>query len=201
MGDIIIQVIILAVSSFYIAVGLRILLAKRPFIVSRLWRLIIGFATMIVISITTLWPRYPGQSWLRAFLAVGRMAIFSGMTLWSSNGGVFIGVTGTTLRDALRHALRRLILSYEESAKAFRSLTLNNELIAEATLIDGMFFLRLIRLGNRHAIRQLAAGVNGFFRTAPVRTNKRVSYALVVIGATLLLFDSWVTYERLSLRA
>lgn len=164
MGDIIIQVIVLAVSSFYIAVGLRILLAKRPFIVSRLWRLIIGFATMIVISITTLWPRYPGRSWLRAFLAVGRMAIVSGMTLWSSNGGVFIGATGTTLRDALRHALRRLILSYEESAKAFRSPTLNNELIAEATLIDGMFFLRLKRLGNRHAIRQLAAGVNGFFR-------------------------------------
>src|SRR5262249_47349123 len=100
-----------------------------------------------------------------------------------------------------RHALHRLSLPYEESAKAFRLPTLNNELIAEATRIDGMFFLRLKRFGNRRAIRQLAAEVNEFFRTAPVRTNRRVSYALVVIGAAILLSGSWLTYERLSIQA
>jgi hypothetical protein len=105
------------------------------------------------------------------------------------------------LCDALRHALNKLNLPYEESTQAFRLPTLNNELLTEATGIDGMINLRLKRFGNRRVIRLLAAEVEDFFRTAPVRTNRSISYALVVFGSVLLLFGSWLTYERLSLHA
>jgi hypothetical protein len=202
MADIIIQAVSFVVlSSFYIAVGLRVLLAKRPFIVSQLWQAVIGFAPLTAVSLTTLWPRYPAQSWLCAFLAIGSMTILWGIALCSFCGGIVIGTTGTALRDALRHTLRRLSLSYEESAQAFRLPTLKNELAVEATLFDGMFVLRPKKFGVRCAIRQLAAEINDFFRTTPAQTNRRVGYGLVVFGAVILLFGSWLTYERLSLEA
>ena len=201
MRGIIINAIVLAVSSsFYIAAGLRLLLAKRPFIVGRWWA-IFSVAPLMVSSITILWPEYPGQSRLCAFLAIGCNVILLGIILLAPGGGLVIGANGTTLRDALRQAFSRLGLSYEESAKAFRLPALNNELFAQASLIDGIFFLRLKRLSGLRAMRQLTPEINEFFRTAPVRINKRVSYALVVMGVAFLLFDFLVTYEQLSLRA
>jgi len=200
MGDIIIYAVMFALlSSIYIAAGLRILLAKRPFIVSKRRQVFLRFAPIMAILIYTVWPKYPEQSRLPAFLAIGCMTIVWGIIL--SQGYRVFGVTGTVLCDALRHALNKLNLPYEESTQAFRLPTLNNELLTDATGIDGMFNLRLKRFGNRRAIRQLAAEVEDFFKTAPVRTNRRISYALVVFGAALLLSGSWLTYERLSLHA
>ena len=201
MGEIIQAVSLVFFSSFYIAVGLRVLLAKRPFIVSQLWYAFISFAPLTAVSISTLWPRYPPQSWLPAYVAVGATTVLWGIALWHFTGGFVIGTAGTSLRDALRHALRRLSLSYEESAQAFRLPTLNNELTVEAMAFNGMFALRLKKFGGRRAIRQLAAEINDFFRTTPAQTNKRLGYGLVVIGAVFLLIGSWLTYKQLSLQA
>lgn len=202
MRDIIIQTVSFAVlSSFYIALGLRVMLAKNPFIRSQLWVAVISFAPLTAVSLTTVWPRYPAQSWLPAFVAVGGMTIMCGIALWHFSGCVVIGTTGTALRDALRHALRRLNLSYEESAQAFRLPALNNELTVEAMSFDGMFALRLKKFGDRSAIRQLAVELNDFFRTASAQTNRRLGYGLVVVGAVFLLVGSWLTYEQLSLQA
>ncbi|HEY8459274.1 MAG TPA: hypothetical protein VIM99_02780, partial [Blastocatellia bacterium] len=82
---------------------------------------------------------------------------------------------------------------------------LNNELFAQASFIDGMFFLGFKRFRGLRAIRRLARRlapeIKEFFRTAPARINKRAGYALVVIGVAFLLLDSVATYKRLSLRA
>jgi hypothetical protein len=66
---------------------------------------------------------------------------------------------------------------------------------------DGMFALRLKKFGDRRAIRQLAAELNDFFRTASAQTNRRLGCGLVVVGAMFLLVGSWLTYEQLSLQA
>lgn len=207
MRDIIIQAGSFAVlSSYYIALGLRIVLAKNPFVRSHLWYQVISFAPLTAVSLSTLWPRYPPQSWVPAFwvpafVVVGGLAILWGIALLYFRGCVVIGTTGTALRDALRHALRRLSLSYEESAKAFRLPALNNELTVEAMSFDGMFALRFKKFGDRRATRQLAAELNDFFRTASAQTNRRLGYGLVVVGAMFLLVGSWLTYEQLSLQA
>jgi hypothetical protein len=144
MGDIIIDTIVLAlISSLFIAAGLRLLLAKRPFIVDSQWWRLLCIAPLMLSSIKLLLSEYMWQSRLCAFFAyvtIGGMAILLGLILWAPGGGIIIGVTATTLRDALRQAFSRLGLSYEESAKAFRLPTLNNELFTQAPLIDGVFF-------------------------------------------------------------
>lgn len=206
MRDIIISTIQLAVlSSFFIAAGLRLLLAKKPFLVEHRWWVIICFGPLAVKAAMTLLRAYMEmeQSWLSALLVICviAIAICVGIGWWSSRGGNVIGVTETTLRNALRQAFSRQGLSYEESAKGFRLPALNNEVIAKATLIDGMFSVHFKRVGGRRAFRQLAPEVKEFFRTAPVRINKHVGYALVVIGVAFLLLDSLATYKQLSSRA
>jgi hypothetical protein len=64
-----------------------------------------------------------------------------------------------------------------------------------------MFSVYLKRLRNRRAFQQLAPEVNEFLRTAPVRINKRVGYALVVLGVAILLLNSLAPYKQLSWRA
>jgi hypothetical protein len=206
MRDIIIQGLSLAVvSSLFIAGGLRILLAKRPFIVDfRCWG-ILGIAPLMSSWINLLLSEYTWQDRQIAFftyVATGLLVIILGLIFWGSpGGGIVIGATETTLRDVLRQVFSRLGLSYEESAKAFRLPAFNHELIVKAMPVHGMYSVYLKRLRNRRAFRQLAPEVKEFFRTAPVRINKRLGYALVVIGVAFLLLDSLVTYEQLSLRA
>jgi hypothetical protein len=187
-------------STIFIGAGLRLLTAKKPFIIN-LWRqALLCFAQMAII-IYIAWPKYPGQSRLLPIVTIGCMTMVCGINLWQFRGGVVIGATETLLHEALRHAFRDLSLPYEESAQAFRLPTLNNELTVGTAAINGMFALRLKGFGNRRVIRQIAAELNDFFRTAPAQTNKRVGYVLAVFGSALLLFGSWVTYERLSFRA
>jgi hypothetical protein len=209
MWDIIIDTTVLAlISSLFIASGLRVLLAKRPFIAGGRWWGILWIAPMTLKWINILLSEYAWQdreSTFFAYMGTGCMAVLLGLILWAPGGGsIVIGATATTLRDALRTALSRLGLSYEESAKAFRLPALNNELFAQAPLA-GVFFLRFKRFRGLRAMlqlaRQLAPEVKEFFKTAPVRINKRLGYALVLIGVAFLLLDSLVTYERLSLRA
>ena len=206
MRDIIIQGLGLAVvSSLFIAEGLRILLAKRPFILDfRCWG-ILGIAPLMSSLINLLLSEYTWQDRQIAFftyVAIGLIVIILGLIFWGSpGGGIVIGATGTTLRDVLRQAFSRLGLFYEESAKAFRLPAFNHELIVKAMPVHGMYSVYLKRLRNRRAFRQLAPEVKEFLRTAPVRINKRVGYALVVIGAVILMAGSWLTYERLSLQA
>jgi hypothetical protein len=206
MSDIIVSTVQMAVlSSFYIAAGLRLLLAKKPLLVEYRWWVIICIGPVAVYAVPTSQLAYTEmeQSWLSASLVICgiAMAICLGIAWWSSGGGIVIGVTETTLRDVLRQAFSRLGLSYEESAKAFRLPALNNELIVKAAPVDGMFSVYLKRLRNRRAFRQLAPEVNEFLRTAPVRINKRVGYALVVLGVAFLLLNSLAPYKQLSLRA
>jgi hypothetical protein len=202
MRGIIISAIQMAVlSSLYIAAGLRLLLAKKPLLVEHRWWIFICLGPLVVYTVPTLQPEYLELCRPCASLIIGGIACIAigvGISWWISRGGIIIGVTGMTLRDALRQAFSRQGLSYEESAKAFLLPALNNELIIKATLIDGMFSVHFKKSRNRRAFRQLAAEVNDFFKTAPVRTNRRVSYALIVIGAAFLLVGSWLTYERLS---
>jgi hypothetical protein len=201
MGDIIIQAAIFALlSSLYIASGLRILTAKRPFILSQWRQVIFGFATSMAIYIYILWPKYPWMSLLPCILlAIGGMTIVWGIIL--SRGYMVVGASKIVVSDALGHALRKMNLPYEESAQAYRLPTLNNELLVETTAIDWLFNFRLKRSGDRSTLRQLAAEIDESFRNAPARINRRFSYALVVIGAVILLFGSWLIYERLSLEA
>jgi hypothetical protein len=204
MRDIIISTIQWAVlSSLFIAAGLRLLLAKRPFIVASQRWVLLCIAPLIVNSITTLWSLYPWdwESRLLAYVMIGGIAIILGLILLAAGGGIVIGATGITLRDALRQAFGRLGLSYEESAKGFRLPALNNELIVKSGPIAGMFSVHLKRFRGRRAFRELAPEIKEFFRTAPVRINKRAGYAIVVIGVAFLLFQSLLTYKRLTLRA
>jgi len=201
MGDIIIQAAIFALlSSIYIASGLRILTAKRPFIVSQWRQVIFGFAPSMAIFIYILWPKYPGEGLLPLYLlAIGCLPIYWGIIL--SRGYMVVGANRMVLSDALGHALRKMNFPYEESAQAYPLPTLNNELLVETTAIDWLFNFRLKRSGDRSTLRQLAAEIDEFFRNASARINRRFGYALIVIGAVILLFGSWLIYERLSLEA
>jgi hypothetical protein len=192
-----------AVSSLFIALGLRLLLARKPFIVSLFWYSIIWITPVTAFGITSFLRGYPAQCSLLDFVAIGCLAIWWTIVivLLPYRGGFITGTTRTELRDALRHALHRLSLPYEESARAFRLPTLNNELVVKATGFNGIFTLHLKRLRNRRAIRQLVTEINDFFRTAPAQINKRLGYGFVVIGAVFLLFYSWLTYKQFSLQA
>jgi len=207
MGSIIFHAVFFALlSSIFIVAGLRVLLAKSPFIVSQRWQaimMIIGFIPSMVSSTEALWPKYPGESWLIAFLPIGMFMAPWIMMLWFLRGYLVFGVSGRVLRDVLRHALGRLGLPYEESARTYHLLTMNNELLVDATPIDsdGIFLLRLKKSGNRPTFRRLAAEIDDFFRTTPVPTKRRGSYALVVLGGVILLVGSCLTYYRLSLHA
>ncbi|HKQ72994.1 MAG TPA: hypothetical protein VJ810_04645 [Blastocatellia bacterium] len=206
MGSIIFHAVIFALLSLiFIAAGLRVLIAKRPFIASRRWQaivIILGLTPSFANAFEIMWPKYPGENLLFVFLQAGFYTMICVVILLRLRGCLVFGVSRTALRDTLRQTFSRLNLPYEESDRTYHLLTLNNELLVEATSIDdGVFLLRLKKSDDRSTFRRVASEISDFFRTASVQIKRRGSYALVVLGGVILIAGSCLTYIRLSIRA
>ena len=111
MRDIIIQGLSIAiVSSFFIGMGLRILLAKRPVIEGQWWQALTLFVSLTATAglLMTLSPGYLGQRWLLAFLVVGGLTMIWGTILWSLRRGnvIVIGSWLTYERLSLESRIR-----------------------------------------------------------------------------------------------
>jgi hypothetical protein len=217
MGSAFFQIAVTAVgnlllSLLFIAQGLRILTAKRPFIVSQRWQgsvSIIGFMTGIAwfISISAQLvdlqnvikasdPTYPGEKWpiaLMLLCAIGLFILLLIMVWKSLRGYLVFGLSRAALYDTLRDSLSRMNLTYEESSGTFRLLTLNDKLLVKERSASGMLLINFKRFSNRHKIRLLAAEIDASFKTMPAPARRGGGYALTT-GIALLLIISCAIY-------
>ena len=110
---------------FFLIIGLRVLLTKRPFLVSNSWLLSTLFALFVLmIFYTLLILGGDFRSWAYLVLGVAWLVI-----MWYQlKGYVAYAVTDASFREALLAALQRLQLPYEESLSVIRLTSVDADL-------------------------------------------------------------------------
>ena len=182
-------------SLWMISMGLRALVTRRPYIFSARWLLLfvlLAFAPNALFPLVSSLGRDRHLSasnqavlWLGPAMFVVLMVFFSLVI----RGYIAMGVTETSMREALFATLARLNLAHEETLGSIRLPSVPAELQVAVQSWVGTAQLKPRTRASREVAAAVASGMNEHFRTAPVRANLVCPIAYVVMGSLMGAMD------------
>ncbi len=169
---------------FFLGIGLRAILTKRPFLVSNRWLLSMMFVVLvpcIVLSLTSLSSDI--MDWISPLL----YGVILLMMWYQLKGYVAYAVTDASFREALLAALQRLQLPYEESLSVIRLTSVNADMQVAVQSWMGTGTIKVKQREHRAVLTEVVKAMNDYFRTSSVSTNMITSVFMVVLGVVMTI--------------
>jgi hypothetical protein len=167
------------VGIFFLVIGLRGLLTKRPFLVSNGWLLsmmCVLFVPMGLFSLSLLDD--DPRSLVSPLLCVVMLV----MMCYQLRGYTGFAVTDASFREALLAVLQRLQLPYEESLSVIRLTSIDADLQVAVQSWMGTGTIKVRQRGHRSVLKKVVNAMNDYFRTSTVSTNMITCVFWVVAG-------------------
>lgn len=181
---------------FFLVLGLRGIVTRKPFVISSRWILglfILAFTPNVAMSLLWPSPSTGGAISLMRWFLMTMLAVLLVFLFLSVRGYVAFAVTDTSLREALVASLAKRHLEFEEKLGALRLPSLDADL---QVAVQGWIGTGQLKMKQRRASRALGgivAGVNEYFRENVVAAKLGVCvfYLIfgVLIGATAFVFS------------
>ena len=155
---------------FFLTVGLRGILTKRPFLISQRWFLSIMCAIIIPTILLPSLLSFPGDFFMRwgSPLMFGFILL---MMCYQMRGYTAYAVTDTSFREALLEALQKLQLPYEESLSLIRLTSIEADLQVSVQGWLGTGLIKVKQRAHRSVLREIVNAMNEYFRMSSVPTN------------------------------
>jgi uncharacterized protein len=175
---------------FFLVIGLRGIVTKRPFLISTRWLLglaLLGFTPLILQAVAPP-PTGDGSGILRALRWLNPsvlivVLIFLSFTL---RGYVAFGVTATSFREGLLASLRKLNLDHEETLSALRLPTIGADLQVAVQSWMGTGQMKMKQRQFRGILRDIANTMNNYYQgSAGSELNLTCCIFYTFIGALL----------------
>ncbi len=180
-------------ASFFLLIGLRGWISKKPFVISSRWLLIIVLLGMSpgLFQLVAL-PRRVGEPaglvalhWLLPIMLVV-ILVFGYFAL---RGYTAFGITDTSFREALLHSLNKLGLPHEETLSAIKLPTQGADLQVAVQSWMGTAQLKMKQRELGAVLRDIVNGMNEFYQTGAVsKVNLTCCTFVAVIGVFLAVF-------------
>jgi uncharacterized membrane protein len=100
------------------------------------------------------------------------------------------GVNDTTLREALIYALNRLNLPFNETLWHIQLLSLNLDLRVNMTAWRGIVLLSVQPRHHIDQVKELAAGMNEYYKQSPVKVDFFSFFFFLMIGILMLIMTA-----------
>ena len=185
-----------------LGMGLRALITRRPYLFSARWLLafaLLGFLPSAIgpMLVSTGFRHDPSTStrvvtWMGPILFVV-MAIFFAILM---RGYVVIGITESSMREALFAALARLQLPHEETLGSIRLPTVPAELQVAVQSWVGTGQLKPRTRRSRAITASIAEGMQAHFRGGVAEVNMICPIAYVVLAVLLGAMDVAMVLAR-----
>ena len=169
---------------FFLGIGLRAILTKRPFLVSNRWMLSLIFF-ILVLNIIVFFPTLSSDimNWVHPLL----FGVILLMMWYQLKGYVAYAVTDASFRVALLAALQRLQLPYEESLSVIRLTSVDADLQISVQSWMGTGTIKVKQRAHRATLKEVVNAMNDYFRTSPGSTNFISCVFLVVLGVVMAI--------------
>ena len=169
---------------FFLGIGLKAILTKRPFLVSNRWKLLMMFVVFIPMILQNfLRPPDDLTRWLPPIL-IGTALV---MMWYQLKGYVAYAVTDASFREALLAALQKLQLPYEESLSVIRLTSVDADLQISVQSWMGTGTIKVKQRAHRSVLKDVVNAMNEYFSTSSVSTNFISCVFLVVAGAVMAI--------------
>ncbi len=170
---------------FFLVIGLRGILTKRPFLVSNRWLLLIMFAIFVPLTLQTLFFPPPG-SFLVKWLNPSIFIVVLVMMCFALRGYVAYGVTDTSFRDGLLAGLQKLQLPYEESLSIVRLPSVEADLQVSVQAWMGAGQIKVKQRGHGSLLAEIISEMNEHFRMSSTPANLTTCIFFVIMGVIMI---------------
>jgi hypothetical protein len=172
---------------FFLTIGLRGVLIRRPFLVSNRWWLSILFVVFIPIILLSFSLPLP-----TSFYAINWVIpLILGLLLlrgwFHYRGYTAYAVTDTSFRDALLAALQKLQLPYEESLSVIQLTSIEAALQVSVHSWMGTGIIKVKQRAHQSVLREVVNEMNEYFRISSVPTNVISCVFNLVMGAIVVI--------------
>ena len=181
---------------FFLVVGFRGILTKRPFLISQRWFLAMMFVIFIPTILQFLLLRFPSGFNLMNWLHPVIFGLILLMLCYQMRGYMAYGVTDTSFREALIEALRRLELPYEESLSLIRLTSIEADLQVSVHAWVGTGIIKVKQRTHRSVLREIVNAMNEHFRISSLPTNMITCVFLLVMGGFMVIFAVGMLFVR-----
>lgn len=182
---------------FFLAVGIRGVLIKRPFLVSNRWWLSILFIVFVPIillsfSLPLLSSSY-SINWVIPLILV--LLLLRGW--FHYRGYTAYAVTDTSFRQAVIAAIQKLQLSYDESLSVIRLTSIEADLQVSVHSWMGTGIIRVKQRAHQSVLREVVNAMNEYFRISSVPRNMISCVFYLVMGAIIVFFAIDISLLRI----
>ena len=178
---------------FYLTVGMRGILTKRPFMISNRWFLATILVVLIPSILLILLPLFRGDPapinwlhWLNA-LVFGSILLVIPVLWYALKGYATYGVTDASFQEALTTALEKLQLPYEESLSAIRLTSIEADLQVSVQSWMGTALIKVKQRAHRSYLKEIVNAMNEYFRMSSVSINMTSCVFLLGTGVFEIL--------------
>lgn len=172
-------------STYSLAIALKGIITRRPFLVSnKLW-LYLEFVPFIPIILLFLFLPGPYLFLLKLFAS----AFFTGLLVlmcFVLKGFTAYGISDITFREALITTLDKLQLSYEESFSSIRLTSVDADLQVSVHSLMGSGMIKIKQRKHRTLLTQIVSEMNTYFRMSSTSSNL-TPYIIFLIMDILLI--------------
>ncbi len=172
----------------FLAIGLRGILTKQPFLIAQRWFLSIMFAAFIPTILQSFFLRLPSDfnliNWLNP-LVFGFILL---MMCYQMRGYTAYAVTDASFREALIEVLQKLQLPYEESLSLIRLTSIEADLQVSVQGWMGTGQIKVKQRTHSSVLREIVKAMNDHFRVSSVPTNMITCIFLLIMGGFMVMF-------------
>lgn len=173
---------------FFLTVGLRGILTKRPFLILQKWLSSIMFVICAPTAVLCSLVQFPGGSNLMSWLSPLVFGSILLMICYQMKGYMAYAVTDASFRKALIEALQKLQLPYEESLSLIRLTSVRTGLQVSVQGWMGTGQIKVKQRAHRSVLRKIVNEMNEHFRMSSVPTNMITCVFLLIMGGFMVMF-------------
>lgn len=166
---------------FFLVIGLRGIITKRPFLLSNKWLL----SVMFIIFIPVIIPAFTFPSSVPFIIKWLNPVIFTVllvMMCFALRGYCAFGVTDTSFRDALLASLQELNLPYEETLSSIRLTSIEADLQVSIQSWIGSGVIKIKQRAHRSQLTEIVTAMNEHFRRSSASMNLTTCIFYLIMG-------------------
>lgn len=173
------------IAVFFLVIGLRGIITKRPFLVSNRWLL----SAMFIIFIPVILPAFTFPSsvpfiikWLNPII----FTVVLVMMCFALRGYCAFGITDTSFRDTLIASLQELNLPYEETLSSIRLTSIEADLQVSIQSWVGSGVIKIKQREHRPQLTEIVTTMNDHFRRASASINLTTCIFYLIMGVLMV---------------
>lgn len=184
------------VAIVFLAIGLRGILTKRPFLISQRWMLSVMFAAFIpAILAHFLMPSFGSFNFMN-WLFPPVFGFILVMMCYQMRGYMAYAITDTSFREALIEVLQKLQLPYEESLSLIRLTSIEADLQVSVQAWVGTGLIKVKQRAHRAVLKEIINAMNAHFRMSSAPTNMITCVFFLVMGVFAIILAVSMLFLR-----